>query len=347
MAKTIEQIENSLFDENDGNKFSKIKEKLIKDFSETDREKVLEIFIKYSKNGKILHWREFLLTDIIELVHEGETSYANYFEWTVTQPELAYWGIDGLLKTTGEKAFPALVELAQNEKISEEVRAKSIKSISVYSRQPFDRGLPEDTGHWKAGDFRISEILEWRKNGYKSGVRYAEPQVHATLKNPKTELEKIVAKLDKKLKVERKKQQDLSNPSNWLAVADNAKICEIEEKWRLPENYLVFLKNYSPIKVFIENDKFFQSLRLYGADELIESQAGYSFNAVTNETIKDWPPNFVVIADAGDDPYCMDIGNIKNNDAPIYTAMHGTGKWEFKKYTDSFIGFLKDITGTR
>ena len=104
MAVTIKQLEEKLFNENDGSKFSKIKDRLIKLFAEYEREKVLEILIQYSKSGKILHWRAFLLTDIIALVKENETGYIKFFEWTITQPELTYWGIDGLLKTKGQKA---------------------------------------------------------------------------------------------------------------------------------------------------------------------------------------------------------------------------------------------------
>ncbi|WP_409415893.1 SMI1/KNR4 family protein [Flavobacterium sp. PS2] len=343
MAKTIKHFEESLFTEDDGSKFSKIKDKLIKSFSTTDREKVIEILIQYSKDGKMLHWRNFLLTDIIDLVQEDETNYSDFFEWTITKPELTYWGIDGLIKTKGIKAYKTLIELAQNESLPTEVRAKAIKSIAIHSKQPFDRDLPKDPGYWKIENFRIDELLDWQSKAYKQGSGHKEPQIHPTLKNPKTELEKAVSKLDDKLKIERDKQQDLSNPSNWLAIAAENKIAEIEKKWKLPENYLLFLKSYSPIRVFIDDEKFFQGLNLYGADDLIKSQNGYSFNSITNEILEDWPSNYIVIADAGADPYCIDITNITNNDAPIYTSMHGNGKWEFEKYSDSFIDFIKDI----
>ena len=39
----------------------------------------------------------------------------------------------------------------------------------------------------------------------------------------------------------------------------------------------------------------------------------------------------------------FNISDITNNDAPIYTSMHGNGEWEFEKYSDSFVDFLKDI----
>jgi hypothetical protein len=342
MAKTIEQLEKDLFNELDGSKFSRIKDKLIKIYSDTGREKVLNIFIQYSKDGQILHWREFLLTDILRLLHEGEAVYKDFFEWTITQPDLAYWSVDGLLKTKGKEAYPALIELAQDEKQALEIRAKAIKSMAVHSKQLFDRGLPKDPGYWKTEDLRIAELLEWQQNGYQEGTGYSEPQIHAALQNPATKLEKAVSKLDKKLTSQRK-QQDLSSPSNWLAIADSAKIDEISTKWKLPATYLTFLKNFSPINVFIDSDNFIQGLSLYGADELIENQAGYSFNALTGKNVDDWPANFIVIADDGADPFCIDIGNIKDNDAPIYTSEHGTGAWKFKKYANTFIDFLRTI----
>ncbi|SDH58353.1 hypothetical protein [Myroides phaeus] len=52
-----------------------------------------------------------------------------------------------------------------------------------------------------------------------------------------------------------------------------------------------------------------------------------------------------IIADAGADPYCIDINQITDQDAPIYTSMHGTGQWEFELYADSFLSFLKEIAG--
>ena len=287
----------------------------------------------------------FLLTDIIELVNEEEANYIDFFEWCVTQPKFTYWGIDGLLKTKGKKSFPTLIELVKNDSLRTATRAKSIKSISIYSKQIFDRNLPEDPGHWKEEDLRIEEVETWQKNGYQYGQGYLKPQTHISLENPITEIEKIASKLSKKLEVKRGKNVDLSNPTNWLVIADETDILDIERKWKLPENYLLFLKSFSPLNVCIESKKYFQGLYLYGASELLKRQEGYSFNPVTNQTIKEWPKNFVVIADTGTDPYSIDINNIKDNDAPIYTSIHGNGEWEFELYADSFLIFLKEITG--
>ncbi|MDA6068426.1 SMI1/KNR4 family protein [Flavobacterium sp. AC] len=344
MAHTIRQSKENLFSETDGSKFDKIKDKLIKNFSVDNREEVIDIFIEYSKTGRMQHWRNFLLTDIIDLVKENETCYSDFFQWTITKPELIYWGIDGLLKTQGQKAYHVLIHLVQNETLEVEVRAKAIKSISIYSNNRFDRNLPKDPGYWKIEELRIEEIIHWQNQGYNKGDGHKAPNTNPNLKNPKTELEKAVAKLNDLLEKERKNNQDLSNPSNWLSIADENKIIEIEKKWSLPENYLIFLKNFSPINVFIDDDeKFFQGLSLYGADDLIKNQNGYSFNPVTGETLQQWPSNYIVIADAGAAPYCINIKNIKNNDAPIYTSFHGAGEWEFEEYAKSFVDFLKDI----
>ncbi|KOP36357.1 SMI1/KNR4 family protein [Flavobacterium sp. WLB] len=344
MAKTIIQFEESLFTETDGSKFNKTKDKLIKSFSQTDREKIIEILMEYSRTGSMPHWRNFLLTDILELIQENETQYADFFQWTITQPELTYWGIDGLIKVLGRKSYDTVINLVLNETLSTETRAKAIKSIAVYSKQPFDRDFPKDPGYWKIENFRIDEILNWQKQGYKDGVGYEKPTIHPSLKNPKTELEKAVSKLDALLKKEREEDQDLSNPSNWLVVANENQINEIQKKWILPENYLLFLQNFSPVNVFIDKDAFFQGLTLYGAADLIKNQSGYSLNGITGEVFKDWPTNYIVIADSGADPFCIDIADITINDAPIYTSTHGAGKWEFEKYAGSFVDFLKNIT---
>ena len=338
MADNLRQ---QLFEEVDGNQFSKLKDRLLKKYSAIDRTGVLEIFIDYTKKGKLLHWRSFLMTDIIDLIEENEK--IDYFEWTLTVPELTYWGIDGLLKSNGKKSYLKLVDLIVSDIQSIENRAKAIKSISLISKQTFDRGLPKDPGYWHKEDLRIEEIEKWQKEGYKDGQGYSIPKLHFSLEDPKNELEKAVAKLNKKLEIYRNKSQDLSNPTNWLVVADETDILNIQNIWTLPENYLVFLKYYSPLKVFIKNKKHFPGLNFYGASTLIKSQNGYAFNPITNKIIEDWPTNFVVIADSGADPFCIDISQIKDNDAPVYTSIHGTGKWEFELYTDSFLAFLKEL----
>ncbi len=343
--KNLEKLTQQIIDETNGGTFAKLIQKLLKKYSSTERTEVMHILTEYARNGKILHWRNFLLSDIIKLVDENETEYIPFFEWCVTQPDLTYWGIDGLLKTKGEKSFRTLIELAKNENLETSVRAKAIKSLSIYSKQPFDRDLPKDPGYWKAEDLRIAEVESWEKEGCQHGEGYDKPKTHSSLENPKTALEKAAAKLNKKLEAKRRKNQDLSNPANWLVIADQADMMKIAKRWELPENYMLFLRNYSPLNVYIDSKKYFQGLNIYGASDLLEKQEGYSFNPVTNQIIDEWPKKFVVIADAGADPYCIDTSQVKNNDAPIYKSIHGAGVWEFELYADNFLSFLKEIAG--
>jgi hypothetical protein len=340
---TLETLHEQLFTETDGIKFSKLKDKLIKKYGESNREEVLDILTQYVRSGKILHWREFLMSDIAELVKRNEEKYRDFFEWTLNHKKFAYWGVEGLLKTTGKEAYSHMVAVISSGSYAIETRAKAIKEISNFSNQKFDRDLPRDPGYWKLRDLRIEEILEWQRDGYKDGTGYVAPPIHPSLIDPKTDLEKVVAEIDKQLQIERKKNQDLSSPSNWLSVAEESHMSEIKKKWTLPSNYLTFLERYSPIKVSISKKRYFQGLSLYGASDLIKAQAGYSYHATTRKKIKEWPSNLVVIADAGGDPFCIDISQIKNQDAPIFRSEHGMGHWEFVLYAKSFLDFLKNV----
>lgn len=337
MAKDIQQFEQDLFAESDGSKFSKIKDKFIKEHGTA----ALPALTRYVQEGKIIHWRNFLLTDIINLIRENDSSYKDFFAWALTQKPLVYWSIDGLLKSAGSEAYETIVAVASDENAALDTRAKAIKSLAVHSKQPFDRSLPTDPGYWKKENLRLEELTAWKQNGYPQGGGYATPEIHSSLQHPVTDLEKAAAALDKILKAQRAIKQDPASPSNWLTIADPASINAIQQKWTLPYIYLQFLQQFSPLKVYIDNEEFFQGLNLYGAKELIEMQNGYAFDTVKQTIIKDWPQNFVVIADAGGDPYCIDINN---ENAPVYSSMHGTGAWEFELYAESFLEFLQQLS---
>lgn len=342
--KNIAALKTQLFGELNGSKLSRIKDELIKKCAEDDRKEVVAILMQYVKEGKILHWRDFLLTDIIKNVLDGEQEYAGFFEWTITIDSLAYWGIDGLLKTVGKDSYGELVEMIKNERLPLSVRAKAVKSIAEFSKQPFDKDLPRDPGYWKVEELTITAVLDWQQKGYPDGIGYAKPEMHPSLANPKSELEKLAAKLDKKLEKVRSKSQDFANPSNWLVVANDKDIAAIERKWILPEKYLLFLKNYSPLRVGITGERFVECFFLYGALELIERQIGYAYDGISQQPLTDWPLNFVVIGDDGGDPFCIDIAAASNGDAPVYTAMHGQGEWEFEMVSEGFIAFLKILS---
>lgn len=81
---------------------------------------------------------------------------------------------------------------------------------------------------------------------------------------------------------------------------------------------------------------------LFGASELIEGQFGYSTHGKTGEPL-DWPGNLVVIASEWGNPYCLDLARSDGCNAPIVTARHGTGSWNFEDDDLSFLGFLESL----
>ncbi|NML40194.1 SMI1/KNR4 family protein [Chitinophaga sp. G-6-1-13] len=336
MSNTIVNLTDTLFAETDGNKFATLKDKLIRSYAGKDRQAVIEAFVRYAREGRLMHWRTFLMTDIVRLVAPAENTWRPFFEWAVTEPSLTYWGIDGLLKTAGREAYPTLITLAANEDLPTEQRAKAVKSLAMYSRQPFDRELPSDPGYWKPEQLRLAELVAWQEQGYPDGAGYAPPQVHPSLLHPGNDFEKLMAKLDKLLEKKRRKNKDHANPSDWLVVADEKDMTYIRGRWALPEVYATFLQYYSPLKVTLTGPDFVEGLSLYGARELAERQGGYAYNAVTEENLADWPPYLLVIGDDGADPYCLDLSAAKDGDAPVYTAAHGQGTWDFELYAENF-----------
>ena len=107
----------------------------------------------------------------------------------------------------------------------------------------------------------------------------------------------------------------------------------------LPE----FLTKFSPLRVIVENRRYYQGLRLHGAAELIAGQHGYSYNPITQSVLPEWPTDFLVIADHAADPFVLDLRNKPVSDAPVLTAMHGTGAWDFRKEAPSFLTFLERL----
>ncbi|WFR77615.1 SMI1/KNR4 family protein [Janthinobacterium rivuli] len=343
MAVTaLAALHRKLFDETDGSKFARLKERLIKKHAADERLAVLEILMAYARDGQLLHWRSFLMSDIVHLV-EG-SQHAAFFTWALEQPALAYCAVDGLLKSTGVDAYAPLVALAASSATSLEVRAKAIKSLAVFSRQPFDQGLPADPGHWKAEQLRLSAVLVWQADGYPDGAGYKAPATHYSLTQPLSRLEKAATFLERQLALRRQREQDLAQPSNWLTLASAEDMAAIDAHWVLPEIYRRFLEWYSPLRVHVDGKRFPQGLHLYGAAELVKAQHGYSVHPERHHAIAGWPPKLVVIADAGGDPYCVHLEERSiDGDLPVYRASHGTGEWRFEQHTDDFIDFLQEI----
>ncbi len=122
---------------------------------------------------------------------------------------------------------------------------------------------------------------------------------------------------------------------------------EICLRWSLPNDYIEFLYNHENNLYVITNDDeedddfyYENEIEIYGAKGLIIGQHGYSYNPVQKAVIEDWNPNYVVIANCNADPYCIDISL---DNSPVYYAVHGTGKWEFSKDSESIKEFFDSL----
>lgn len=137
-----------------------------------------------------------------------------------------------------------------------------------------------------------------------------------------------------------KKQAKKKKPES--KKADIAFVEEIEKRWALPEVYLDYLRKHAKSQyIKIEDEKYgydIIEIEMYGAEDLIKGQEGYSYNPLTNEKIEEWDENLVVIAYYEGDPFCIDISADRS---PVYYAMHGMDEWDFDIYTDSIEEFLK------
>src|SRR5450830_288015 len=132
----LENLRTKLFEESEGSKFARLKDRLLKNHGQQERLAVLAMLVDYVRDGQLLHWRTFLLPDMLRLTEPGE--YTDFYAWSLSQPKLAYWGVDGLLKSTGKAAYGMLIELITKQDTPLDVRAKAVKSLAVFSRQPFD-----------------------------------------------------------------------------------------------------------------------------------------------------------------------------------------------------------------
>ncbi|OAB41976.1 SMI1/KNR4 family protein [Paenibacillus glacialis] len=128
-------------------------------------------------------------------------------------------------------------------------------------------------------------------------------------------------------------------PMHFFTEAEEQAIRIVSDKWRLPDEYLYFLKHYVPESVTWSTDEYI-NLNIYGAKDLPQGQWGYDYNPVTNEAISDWPSNYLVIATDEGDPYCIDLSR---GDTATYTAEHGTGTWDFSIAYDHLAQFLHSV----
>jgi SMI1 / KNR4 family (SUKH-1) len=342
MNKNLDDLKDALFTAKDGGAACDAINTLAKHAEKGNRQ-AKQVLALYIKEGRINHMRKHACFCLAESVKQPDGEFTELFREGLFDSDLRYWSILGYINSGGKDAYKELAKIAIDKTIPLGERAHAIKSLAMFSRQPFDRHLPSDPGHWKETDLRISEIEAWAKGAYPDGQGYSPPSRHAALDKPKTAFEKTVSRFDKKLAKKRKKRQDLADPNDWLTVATPEDIKRIKARWKLPFVYLDFLTRFSPVKVTVKSRRFYNHFQLFGAGELIEAQEGYSFNPVEHRPIEDWPAHLLVIASHGGDPFVLDLSKSDGNDAPVETAEHGMGVWEFSRVADSFSEFLATL----
>ena len=342
MTKKLDDLNAALFAARDGGEACDAINELEK-YAQKGNEQAKAVLALYVSKGSINHMRTHACSCLAASVKEPHVEFATLFRKGLSDPDLRYWSILGYLNSVGKGAYKELARMAANTSIRLEERAHAVKCLARFSKQTFDRGLPSDPGFWKETDLRLSELKAWAKDGYRDGKGYSPPNRHAALDKPRTALEKIVSRFDKKLSKKRRVWQDLAEPTDWLALAAPEDIQHIKARWKLPSIYLNFLTRFSPIKVTIESRRFYNHFQLFGASELLEAQEGYSYNPVEQEPIEDWPAHLVVVASHGGDPFVLDLSKSDGKDAPVDTAEHGAGVWEFEPVADSFCEFLAQL----
>jgi hypothetical protein len=288
--------------------------------------------------------RDHACSCLAEIADQSAAELASKFEEGLTDEAIRYWSILGYANTCGREAYTKLTELALDESVPLEDRAHAVKCLASCSRQTFDGDLPSDPGEWESDDIRVEEVAAWARAGCPDGAGHPAPIRHPALDSPETSLEKIASRLDQRLAKKRSKRQDAAAPSDWLAVAEEGDIDVITSRWCLPAVYLDFLTRFSPVNVTLESRRFWNGgLQLFGAAELGEAQNGYAFDPVKKKAIRGWPKHYLVIASHGGDPFVLDLKLSDGSEAPVFTAEHGMGKWEFDEVEGTFERFLRSI----
>jgi hypothetical protein len=300
----------------------------------------LNILAEYAERGAIGHMRTHATSQLASAVGAGDREFVPVFDRLIDDPLTRYWAINGLLKSTGQAAYPKIIAIALDKQLPLPHRSNVVKQLALASKQLFDRNLPSDPGHWKELDLRLDEMRDWAAHGYHEGPGYPPPRRDIALDHPVTELERIVSRLDSRLSASRG-TVDPANPHNYLVPASEEVIRAIRSHWNLPPTYLEFLARFSPLRVQIDAERFYNGFCLYGAGELLKRQIGYSLDA-EGKSLEGWPDGYVVIADDGADPFVIDTSRAPV-EAPVLSAEHGMGRWDFVDEAPSFEAFLAGL----
>ncbi|MDO4880357.1 MAG: SMI1/KNR4 family protein [Capnocytophaga sp.] len=332
--KDFVALSEKLLTTTNGSEYHELVRKIVKKFGEKMHKDTLQTLVQAVKESKITHARDFVIARISELATESDTELAPFF-YEMIAKGLPYWAFSGLLKVAGAEAYPFLVEYIQKE-TNKETTGKVILSLAEHCGQPFNYDLPNDPAYWQS--LPIDKVLQWQAEGYPQ----AQPQTGYSflVQNPQTDLEKVIAKIEKRLEKDRSFWKVNSYEYNRAILEKPEKqiIEAIKGRWQLPTTYLTFLERFSP-----KNEIFLKGINLYGANTLFEHQCGYAFDSPDDELFPDWQPHWLVIADKDADPYILDLSKSDGNDAPVYKAPHGAGQWKWRKVTGSFLEFLKKL----
>ena len=71
-----------------------------------------------------------------DLATEGDTELAEFFRQQLSNPDLCYSCIIGLLQTIGTEAYPDLVKVAKSRKASPEDKHTAVDSLAEHSGYP-------------------------------------------------------------------------------------------------------------------------------------------------------------------------------------------------------------------
>lgn len=108
-------------------------------------------------------------------------------------------------------------------------------------------------------------------------------------------------------------------------------------------------QNYNEIRSKVRLDEVtlgYQSLKLFGTEELEEAQLGYgvgqSGEVLAGDNEGDWKSSWLVIAreELLGDPLFIDLDE---EQLPVYTAAHGEGTWNPIMVSFSFRGFIQAL----
>lgn len=335
----IEKKIQKLMDTADGRVVVDTINALTKKVDEDNRERILKAMMDYAEQGRVVFHRGYAVARVVDIVRENETEYADFFRRCVESDDSSkrYFGIKGYAKVLEKESYEYLTGCIFSQEVSLEHKALIIKEISRLSNNPFDAGKLYECRGWKEADIDYEALRAWMQEGFPDGEGYKLPVCHECLVRPQGAAEKLYARLDRILLKKREKKQDLAHPSNWLIKAEQSDLEQIMEKWSLPPVYLDFLEKASPLRADIKI-RGYGAVTVYGAQNLIRGQDGYSYNPCSDEKIEDWNPDYVVIAQRSGDPFCIDL---QREDTSVYFALHGEGTWAFDTAFESFIDFLK------